>query len=143
MSSGLAGSIVVPYPPSCPPGATEVNVYADTPLELNNSNSPHNTERVIDNGKTFKIQRVIVGAGHDPSEKGTQIELVYHNGTEHVVARYFVENQTFEFQLGDLSKARDGTSMVGNGSSFKFIVRRTRLSSSSQMVDAHVQGYEE
>lgn len=143
MSSGLPGTIVVPYPPVCPPGATEVNIYADSPLELSNSNSPHSTEHIITNSKTFKAQRVIIGAGHDPSEKGSQIELIYYNGTEHVVARYFVENQTFEIHLGDLSKARDGTSMAGNGTTYKFIVRRTRLSSSAQMVDAHVQGYEE
>lgn len=141
--SGLAGQIVVPYPPACPPAATEVNIYADNPLELSNANSPHDTERVIGNGKTFKLQRIIVGAGHDPSEKGTEVELIYKDATEHVVARFFAENATYELGFGDLPKARDATVMAGNGSTFKFIVRRTRLSSAGQKVDVHVQGYEE
>jgi hypothetical protein len=141
--SSLAGQIVVPYPPACPPGAAEINIYADSPLELANTNRPHDTERVIANDKTFKLQRVIVGAGHDPSEKGTEIELIYKDATEHVVARFFAENSTYVVQFGDLTKARDATSMAGNGSTFKFIVRRTRLSSSGQRVDVHVQGYEE
>jgi len=141
--SSLPGQIVVPYPPACPPGATEINIYADNPLELSNANSPHDTERVIANGKTFKLQRVIVGAGHDPSEKGTEVELIYEDASEHVVARFFAENATYEMQFGDLDRARDTTTMVGNGSTFKFIVRRTRLSSSGQRVDVHVQGYEE
>jgi len=143
MGSNLPGQIVVPYPPVCPPTATEVNIYADDPLELSNANSPHDTEYVIGNSKTFHVQRVIVGAGHDPSEKGSKVELIYNDGTEHVVTRYFVENQTFVIQLSDIAKARDGTTMIGNGTTKKFVVRRTRLSSAGQMVDVHVQGYEE
>lgn len=142
--SNLAGQVVVPYPPACPPGATEINLYADNPLELSNATSPHNTERVIADGKTFKLQRVIIGAGHDPSEKGSEVELIYYDGsTEHVVTRYFVDNTTYVIQYADSTKSRDGTSMVGNGSTKKFIVRRTRLSSAAQLVDVHVQGYEE
>jgi hypothetical protein len=87
---------------------------------------------------------MIIGAGHDPSERGTQVDLIYYDGsTEHVVARFFVENTTFEIQLADISKARDGTTMTGNGTTKKLIIRRTRLSSADQRVDVHVQAYEE
>jgi hypothetical protein len=138
----LPGSIVVPYPPVCPSTATEINIYADNPLELSNANSPHTTEYVIANGQTFKLQRVIMGAEADPSEKGCMVELIYKDASEHLLARFFTE-PTSEIQYADLDHARDGTVMVGDGSTKKVLVRRSRLSSSKQRVDIHVQGYEE
>jgi hypothetical protein len=144
MGSQLLGSIVHTYPPVAPPGATAVNIYADTPLELSNANSPNDTDYIIPNGKTFYMQRAIIGAGKDPSEKGTMVEVIYKaSSVEHVIARYFVDQKTFEIQVVDLGKSRDGTDMVGDGSSKKIIVRRTRLSSATQPVDVHIQGYVE
>lgn len=142
MGSGLPGPIVVPYPITCPPAATAVNIYASDPLELSNSNSPHDTSYTITNGKYFKLQRIIMAAGKDPSEKGTMIELIYKDSTEHLVCRLFIDQTTSEMQFADLDKARDGTSMAGNGS-YTMILRRTRLSSASQHIDVHVQGYVE
>ena len=144
MPSKLLGSIVHGYPPVAPPGSTEVNVYADTPLELSNANSPHDTEYVIPNGKTFFLQRVIIGASKDPSEKGTMVEVIYKvAAVEHLVTRYFVDQKTFEMQVVDLGVARDGTALIGDGSTKKIVARRTRMSSAAQLVDVHVQGYVE
>jgi hypothetical protein len=138
----LPGQIVVPYPPVCPSTAVEVKIFADNPLEISNSNSPHTVEHLIPNGKTFRLQRVIMGAENDPSEKGCMVEIFYKDSSEHLVSRYFTEPTT-EIMYADVGSARDGTAMVGDGSTKKILVRRTRLSSSKQRVDVFVQGFEE
>lgn len=133
--------IVVQYPAEASTRGTPVNIYADDPLELSNTNSPHDTNYTIPDGKTFYFQRAIIGAAKDPSEMGSKVELIYKAAAEHVLARYYVDQKTFDIQMPDRSTTRDGTSMVGDGSTKKIIIRRTRMSSSKQEVDVHVQGY--
>lgn len=141
--SNLAGPITVNYPPAAPPGTVEKRIIADTPLVVNNANSPHNTEYVITNGKTLRIQSIRVGSSKDPSEKGARVEVIYHNGTEHLFDRFFTADTTLQPHFyPDRSTTRDGTAMVGNGS-HKLIVRRTRLSSPDQEIDVVVEAYEE
>ena len=139
----LLGQPVVTYPPASPQGTTEVEIYAETPLVVNNSNSPHDTEYVIPDGKVLRIQIAIVGAGKDPSEKGSKIELIYHDGTdEHIFDRFYTGNETLPPRIySDRSTTRDGENLHGSGTSRKLIVRRTRLSSPDHEIDVQVHGY--
>jgi len=128
-------------PPVPPPGTTEVVLSADNPLELSGSNSPHDTEHVIGSGDTFHLQILVAGAGGDPSEKGSRVDLIYDDGTEHVVERLFLLGASVSIVFPDSTKARDGTVMAGTGTE-KLILRRYRLSNAGQEVDSVVRGYE-
>lgn len=138
----LLGQIVVCFPPVSPPGAVDKVIVADDPLSLDQSSSPHNTEYTITDGKTFYIQKITIGSSKDPSEKGNRIEIVYDDGSEKLLARYYSCSETTEYILPNRSTTRDSTVMVGNGS-HKLIIRRIALSSPSREVDVVVEGYEE
>ena len=45
------------------------------------------------------------------------------------------------FELLNINEARDGTPLVGNGTTFKIIVRREKLTASNIEIDAVVRGY--
>jgi len=132
--------------PTPPPGATEV-IIAQPENELSISggiSNPHDTEYVIPSAQTFYLQIVSAGAAGDPSEDGSRVDVVYYDGAaEHVVSRLYLSGQTVYEAFPDSSHARDGTTMVGDGSTKKVILRRIRLSQASQEVDGEIRGYVE
>ena len=117
-----------------PPATTPVRINADTPLTVRS----HDTSFVIPTGETFYMQAVT--AGNEDPTKGAVIEVLYDNGTEHLVERIYTNGETIQIGFPDLSSARDGTVLVGNGS-HTIVVRRTKYSGSNIAVDAGVQGY--
>lgn len=126
-------------PPPPPAGTTEVIMSADNPLSMNGT---HNTEYIIGTGKTFHIQQITCGAEGDPNEKGSKVEIIFHNGTEHIVERIYVVGFTQFGIYPDTAEARDGTKLIGNGTN-KIIIRRNRLGGNTLEVDAVVRGYEQ
>jgi len=135
---------VASQPPSPPPGTTEfVLSQSDTVLEIGLADSPHDTESaVIGNGVDLYLQSFSSGAAGDPSERGSRVDIVWTaSSVEHVVARLYIAGQSVERTLSDVNKARDGTTMTGNGTDTKLIIRRYRLSNADQEVDAEVRGY--
>lgn len=125
--------------PATPPSATPVTIAGDTPLSISTT---QNTEYVIPDGETFTLSVVEAGAAGDPTEKGSKIEVIYdEDGTEKIIERIYITGQTVAV-YPDTSEARDGTSLVGNAAgTYKIILRRIRLSGTSQEVDAVVRGY--
>jgi hypothetical protein len=121
-----------------------VTIDASSPLIVGPNPTSHTTEYVIANGKTFFIQQIIAGAEADPSEKGSKIEVAYFDGTtEHLVDRVYVTGFTQFGIYPDTSKTRDGTTMTGNGTTKVIRVKRQRMSTSGQEIDAVVRGYEQ
>lgn len=127
-------------PPPAPANTTPVTIVADNPLSLTTTNT---AEYTIAADKTFVIQQVVAGAEGDSTEKGSKVEIAYFDGTtEHLVERVYVSGFTQYGVYPDTSKCRDGTVMVGNGSTKKVRLRRMRLSGAAQEVDCVVRGYE-
>jgi len=133
-----SGKIVV-TPPQPPTGAVAVTIDASDPLIVSNPPLWHETDYVIPAGKTFYLQFISVGAAGDPSEKGARIEIFYDDGTRHILERYYVTGFTIPMAYDDVTEARDGTTMVGDGV-HKIVVRREELSKAGE-VDAVVRGY--
>jgi hypothetical protein len=126
--------------PVAPPATTSVTLSASTPLSISNDTT---TSYVITNGKTFYIQQIACGCEGDTSERGSCIEVSYYDGAvEHLVERLYINGFTQYGVLPDTPKARDGTTMTGNGTTKTIRIKRRRLSGSSQEVDAVVRGYE-
>jgi hypothetical protein len=119
---------------SPPPATTPFAVFADTPLTVGS----HDTSEVIPNGQTLYLQQLL--AGNEDPTKGASVELIYYNGTEHLVSRMFMAGFSIERGFADVSTARDGTVMVGNGV-HTLIVRRAKFSGSNIAIDAVVRGY--
>jgi hypothetical protein len=131
-------SLSVAPPPS---GGTAQTIAADDPLLIDQQSSPHLTEWTIPSGKTLYVQQIIAGCQGDPAADGSKVEVVYYNGsTEHAVDRIYVAGQT-QFCYPNTDEARDGTPMAGDGSTKKLRIYRSRLSNSSQEIDAVVRGY--
>jgi len=134
-------------PPSPPPGTTEFVLSGDSPLTVGPNPTYQETESsVIGSGVSLKIQFFAAGAEGDPSEGGSKVEIYWREGatpTDHLVERLYVSGSTVYETLPDTNTARDGTTMVGNGSNTKLVIRRKRLSNSGQEVDAVVRGYTE
>lgn len=132
--------------PTAPPGTTPVTI-AQPENELSIAGgvqNPHDTEYTIANGKTFKLQLVAAGGGGDPTENGSRVDVVYYDGTaEHIVTRLYVGSASVFQSFPDSGTARDGTAMVGDGSTKKIILRRIRLSQATLEVDAEIRGFEE
>ena len=139
----VSGKVSISPPPP-PINADEVVIAADTPLEINNQNSPHDTAYVITSGKTLYVQQIVAGAEGDPTERGSKVEVIFNeNGTEHIMERIYVAGFTQFGIYPDTSTARDGTLMVGNaGGTNTLIVRRARQSNSAQEIDAVIRGFE-
>lgn len=138
---------VASTPPTPPAGTTEFVLSADSPLEVGpNPTFQEKTSAAIANGETLKLQFVAGGAQGDPSESGSKVEVYWEEGagpTRHLVERIYLSGATVYVSLPDVSKARDGTVMTGDGTNTKLVIRRERLSNSAQEIDAVVRGYTE
>ena len=124
--------------PPDPPPATTPKVLVGYSVVPGNSST--DTSYVIPNGMTLTVQQATIGAEGDPNERGSQISLIYNNGTEHDVEVYFASSFSSEF-FPSTNKAVDGTVMVGNGT-HTFVIRRIRLGGGSALVRCVVRGYE-
>jgi hypothetical protein len=121
---------------SPPPSTLPALIYADTPLVV----GTHDTIFVIPDGETYFLQELVSG-NEDPT-KGAVVEVLYDNGTEHLVARQYISGQTISINEPEDGLARDGTTCVGNvGGTFTIIVRRTKYSGSDIAIDAEARGY--
>ena len=98
-------------PPIPPLGASEFTVSADTPLSITGT---HDTEYVVTTGKAVRIQQISAGAEGDPTEKGNKVEVIFNDGTEHLVERVYITGFTQSGIYPNTSKARDGTPITGN-----------------------------
>jgi hypothetical protein len=128
-------------PPESPPASTPIRIAitSATPDLATTDDTVH----VIANGDTFTLTYFITGSEGDGSERGSKVEVWFWDGTtEHLVARSYVTGATAPPQAPNTSVARDGTSMVGDGTA-EIRVRRTRLSGQVQEVDFDVFGYEQ
>jgi len=136
-----AGKTVV-TPPAPPTGATKVSIDASDPLEVGPNPTFRETEYTIPDGMTFYLQFIAAGAEGDPTESGSKVEVYYDvNGTRHLVERSHLTGFTVAVAYDDLDEARDGTVMVGSGTLNKIVVRRQRMSTSANEIDAVVRGY--
>lgn len=132
---------VASSPPSPPPGTSEFVLAVDE-SNLSISTTDNKDSAIIGNGITLFLQTVVAGAGGDPNEKGSKVEVYWvENGTEHLITRNYIAGQSVSTTLPDTSKSRDGTTMVGDGSTTFLRVRRVRLSNQLQEVDFGVRGY--
>lgn len=128
-------------PPPAPPGTTEVIISADSPLSMTGTVT---TSHIIANGKIFHIQQLTAGAEGDPNEKGSKVEVYYYDGTtEHLVERVYIVGFTQFGIYPDTAKARDGTIMIGDGTTKEIRIKRNRLGGNALEVDAVVRGFEE
>lgn len=117
-----------------PPSTTPVQINADTPLSV----GTNDTTFIIPNGETFFLQEVV--AGNEDPTKGAVVEVLFDNGTEHLIARVYISGQTRSIGYTDLDTARDGTALLGDGVD-TIIVRRAKFSGSNIAIDAVVNGY--
>jgi hypothetical protein len=63
--------------------------------------------------------------------------------TDHLISRIYLTGQTVNLVLPNVHETRDGTSMTGNGTNTYIVIRRERLSTSAQEIDAEVRGFTE
>lgn len=119
---------------SPPPSTNEFFLFADSPL----TTGDNTTSKVVPNGETFHLQTFRCG-NEDPT-KGAVFEIFFNDGTQHLVARFYANGETVEFGFADVTAARDGTVMVGNGSN-TIQVRRAKFSGSNIAMDAVLRGY--
>lgn len=124
-------------PPTPPPATTAVTIDGGSPLDITGT---VDATYVITNGTTFTVQNVIAGSEGDSTEKGSVIEVLFDDGTEHLIVRQYVNGFTTQINP-NRNTAIDGTSLAGNGTN-EIILRRRRLSGGAQEVDALLQGYE-
>jgi len=117
-----------------PPATTAFAIFADTPLTTGN----HDTTWTIPSGEAAHIQSV--QAGNEDPTKGAVVEIIFDDGTEHLVERVYINGQTITISFGDVMEARDGTDLIGNGSN-ELIVRRTKYSGTNIAIDAVLRGY--
>jgi hypothetical protein len=119
-----------------PPATTQVLIHADTPLTVGS----HDTIYVIPDGEVFHIQEIHQG-NEDPT-KGASVEIIYYNGTEHLLERVYSAGSTVTIGYPDINAARDGTSMVGNaGGTNTIVTRRLKYSGSNIAIETEVVGY--
>jgi hypothetical protein len=131
----IVGRVVI-VGSSPPPATNAITVFADTPLVV----STDDTIFVIPDGETFYLQQTVSG-NEDPT-KGAVVEVLYNNGTEHLITRRYIAGFTLVTSEVPDGKARDGTPCVGNaGGTFTIIVRRTKFAGSAIAIDAEARGY--
>lgn len=121
-----------------------MTVVADTPLAISQAQSPFLSEWEIPNGEKLVLQQMIAGCQGDPSADGSKVEVYYWNGsTETLVDRIYVTGQTQFGNYPDTDTARDGTQLDGMPTAGEGTIRiyRSRLSNSSQEIDAVLRGY--
>lgn len=141
LSADDTGKLNVVTSQTVPPStATPVTIAADTPLSVSTTST---TDYTITNGKTFRVLALTYGAEGDPNTKGSKVTVSYVDASsvEHVISRVYFEGFTGQI-LPDTDKARDGTTLTGNGTTTKIRVVRTRLGGSALEIDAVVRGYE-
>lgn len=137
----MVSAKIKPGLPTPPAGATIVQVPADDPLDVGPSPTYRNTDYPIPDGKTLYIQQIIVGSQGDPTEAGSKVEVIYHDGSDdHLVQRIYVAGATVFVPFDDLSIARDQAVMVG-GTGKYLRISRIRMSVSKQEIDAVLTGY--
>jgi hypothetical protein len=139
---------VANQPPKPPPGTNEfVLAIAEGTLAIDAPPAYWETESaVIGNGLNLYLQLVTAGAAGDPSERGSRVDLLWREGagpTDHVIERIYISGQSVTITLPEVNKARDGTTLTGNGTNTKLVIRRYRLSNAEAEVDAIVRGYTE
>jgi hypothetical protein len=136
---------VASQPPSAPPGTTEFVLAGDTPLEVGpNPTFQESESAAIENGVNLFLQSLAAGASGDPSEKGSKVEIYWREGggpTDHLISRVYLSGQTVYIILPNVNQARDTTAMTGDGTTTKLVIRRERMSTSAQEIDAEVRGY--
>lgn len=136
-----AGKTVV-TPPAPPTGATAVSIDASNPLTVGPNPVFQESEYTIPDGKNFYMQFVAAGAEGDPTESGSKVEVYFdENGTRHLIERLYLTGFTVSLAYDDLHESRDGTVMTGSGVLNKIVVRRERMSTSANEIDAVVRGY--
>ena len=131
------GNIGVRVVSTAPPaGVDAIILAAGTPLTV----GTHDTDYVIPNGEVFYLQQ-LTGGNEDPS-KGASVTIIYYDGTtEHIVHRDYYNGATHSTVFPDVGYARDGTLMVGDGSTKLIRVRRSKFSGTDIAIDAVVYGY--
>jgi hypothetical protein len=117
-----------------PPATTPAVITAATPLVV----GTHDTTFTIPNTKTFYLQEIVTG-NEDPA-KGSSVEVIFNNGTEHLIARVYTASTTLVVGYPDVAAARDGTALLGNGTN-TIIVRRKKYTGSDIAIDTIVRGY--
>jgi hypothetical protein len=135
----ISGKVSLQVSPP-PEGGTKITYFADNPLAVSQAISPHDTSFVIPSGTLLVIQQIIAGCQGDSSADGSKTEVIFDDGTEHLIDRIYIMGTTQFGNYPDTSEARDGTVLSGNGTN-TIVLRRTRLSNSSQEVDLVVRGY--
>lgn len=137
---------VASQPPSPPPGTTEfVLAQPEANLEVGPFPRFHETvSAAVGNNVELYLQSFTAGAAGDPSEKGSKVEIYWREGagpTDHLISRIYLSGQTVVQTLPDVHKARDGTAMIGDGTTTKLVLRRERISWSAQEIDGEIRGY--
>ena len=137
----ILGKVVI-APSPIPDTATAVTIAADTPLVVGAQPSIHSTEYIIPDGEAFTLQQLTAGAEGDPTEKGSKVEVYYFDGTvDHLIERVYVSGFSLSTSYPDVELARDGTPMVGDGSTKKIRIDRIRMSGTAQELDSVVRGF--
>lgn len=117
-----------------PPATTPQTIYADTPLTV----GADDTAFIIPDTETFYLQEVT--AGNEDPTKGAVVEILFDDGAEHLIERVYTNGETVVISFADVSTARDGTPLLGNGAN-EIIVRRTKFSGTDIAIDAVARGY--
>lgn len=121
---------------TAPPSTTAQEIFADIPLVV----GTHDTTFTIPDGETFHLQNITAG-NEDPS-KGAVIEVIFDNGSEHVIERVYTNGSTVSISFNDVATARDGIALLGNGAGTSdIIVRRIKYAGTDIAIDAIVTGY--
>jgi hypothetical protein len=118
-----------------PPATTPVQINADTPLTVGSSD----TTFVIPNGETFHLQQIT--AGNEDPTKGAVVTVLFDDGAEHVIARVYTNGETITIGYPDISKAQDGTALLGGAGTTNIIVRREKYTGTNIAIDGQVLGY--
>lgn len=131
------GNIGVRVVSTAPPaGVAATIIAADNPLTV----GIHDTDFIIPNGQTFYLQQLV--GGNEDHSKGASIEIIYYDGAvERVVHRDYYNGATHSTVFPDISEARDGTVMVGDGSTKLIRIRRAKFSGTNIAIDGEVYGY--
>lgn len=137
-----SGRLKTVVAPASPPAASTPISISQPEANLNVSNFA-NTDYVIPNGQTFYLQQLTAGAEGDPTEAGSRVDVLYLDAAsaEHLITRIYVAGQTLSVAYADVSSARDGTALAGNGTTTRIRLRRIRKGGGSQEIDAEIRGY--
>lgn len=123
-----------------PPNTNPVLITAGKPLQPA-SVGTHDTIFSIPDGEVFHLQDCRYG-NEGGSARNVSIEIIYFDGTEHLLELLFCNGSTIQDSFTDESVARDGTSMIGNAVGTNLIiVRRMKFTGANLVIDAEVGGF--